>query len=382
MGLAVFSFGFRPLFLLAGIFAALSIGLWLPEFEGEISLPTAFSPVAWHAHEMLYGYLAATIGGFLLTAIPNWTGRLPFRGRPLALLAGLWLAGRVAIATSAHIGWLVTMLIDCSFLLALAAATSREIIAGKNFKNLLVVALISVLFVGNLIFHLEFRWTGDAEHGVRLAIAGVMMLVMVIGGRIIPSFTRNWLARQTAGRLPVAFNRYDKITIAVSALALIGWVASPFALTTSLLLTVAGLLQFVRLARWAGDRTWPDRLVLILHLAYLFVPVGFLLLAANDRFGISQSAGIHAWTIGAMATLTLAVMTRATLGHTGRLLSASRATQFIYGSVISAALLRVGAAFDSTDSNLLLHLSALAWILAFVVFAAIYGPMLLQRKVA
>ena len=146
MGLAVFSFGFRPLFLLAGVFAALSIGVWLPEYEGEISIPTAFSPVAWHAHEMLYGYLAATISGFLLTAIPNWTGRLPFRGRPLALLAGLWLAGRVAIATSTHIGWLLTMLIDCSFLLALAVATSREIIAGKNFKNLLVVALISVLF--------------------------------------------------------------------------------------------------------------------------------------------------------------------------------------------------------------------------------------------
>jgi uncharacterized protein involved in response to NO len=137
-----------------------------------------------------------------------------------------------------------------------------------------------------------------------------------------------------------------------------------------------------RLARWAGDRTWPDRLVLILHIAYLFVPLGFLLLAANDRFAISQSAGIHAWTIGAMATLTLAVMTRATLGHTGRLLSASRATQFIYGSVVSAALLRVGAALDSTHGNLLLHLSALAWILAFVMFAAIYGPMLLQRKIA
>lgn len=380
-GLAVFSYGFRPLFLFAGVFAVLSIGLWLPAYEGEISLPTGFSPVAWHAHEMLYGYLSAAMSGFLLTAIPNWTGRLPFQGRPLALLAGLWLAGRVAIATSAHIGWVLTMLIDCSFLLALVAVTSREVLAGRNFRNLKVIALVSVLLIGNLTFHLETRWSGNADYGMRTGIAGMVMLVMVIGGRIIPSFTRNWLARQAEGRMPVAFNRFDVAAIGVSALGLLGWVAAPAAQVTSLLLAAAGLVQLARLARWAGDRTWRDRLVVVLHVAYLFVPAGFLLLAAGDRFGIPPSAGIHAWTVGAMATLTLAVMTRATLGHTGRLLSANRATQFIYGSIVVAALLRIGAAFATAQSSALLHVSALAWILAFAVFATTYGPMLLQRKV-
>ncbi len=381
VGLAVFSYGFRPLFLLAGVFAVLSIGLWLPEFEGEISIPTTFSPVAWHVHEMLYGYLAAAISGFLLTAIPNWTGRLPFQGRPLAFLVGLWLAGRVAIATSVHIGWAITMLIDCGFLFVMVAVTSREVLAGSNFKNLKVVALLSVLLIGNLTFHLEAHWTGNADYGMRIGIAGVLMLVMVIGGRIIPSFTRNWLARQTDGRMPVAFNRFDVVAIVISALALLGWVLSPVAQATGLLLAAAGLVQLARLARWAGERTGRDRLVLVLHIGYLFVPVGFLLLAASDKFEIPSSAGIHAWTVGAMATLTLAVMTRATLGHTGRLLSANRATQFIFGSIVVAALLRTGAALDTAQANLLLHLSALAWILAFVVFAMVYGPMLLQRKV-
>lgn len=380
-GLAVLSYGFRPLFLFAGIYAVLGIGLWLPEFEGEISIPTTFSPVAWHAHEMLYGYLVAAVSGFLLTAIPNWTGRLPFQGRSLALLVGLWLAGRVAIAMSAHIGWVLAMLVDCSFLLAFVAVTSREVLAGRNFRNLKVVALVSVLLIGNLTFHLEAHRSGNADHGIRIGIAGMVMLVMVIGGRIIPSFTRNWLARQTDGRMPIAFNRFDVAAIGISAIALLGWVISPVAQTTSILLFAAGLAQLARLARWAGDRTWRDRLVLVLHIAYLFVPAGFLLLAASDQFGVPPSAGIHAWTIGAMASLTLAVMTRATLGHTGRLLSASPATQFIFGSIVVAALLRIAATLYIAQGNVLLHLSALAWILAYVVFAAIYGPMLLQRKV-
>jgi uncharacterized protein involved in response to NO len=382
MQLAVLSFGFRPFFLLAGIFAVFGIGFWLPEYEGEINIPTAFSPIAWHAHEMLYGYLCAAATGFLLTAIPNWTGRLPFKGLPLALLAGLWLAGRITIAASAYIGWLPTMLVDCSFLLAFVAVTAREVLAGRNFRNLKIVALVSVLLLGNLTFHLEAHWSGNADYGIRIGITGVMMLVMVVGGRIIPSFTRNWLARQTAGRMPIAFNRFDVVAIGISVLALLGWVASPRAQATSLLLVAAGLAQLARLARWAGDRTWRDRLVLVLHVAYLFVPVGFWLLAATDRFGVLPSAGIHAWTIGAMATLTLAVMTRATLGHTGRLLSANHATQFIYGSIVVAALLRVAAALDIAQGNLLLlHLSALAWLLAFAVFTMTYGAMLLQRKV-
>ncbi len=380
-GPALFSFGFRPFFLLAGLFAVLGIGLWLPEYHGEIRIRTAFDPLAWHAHEMLYGYLAAAATGFLLTAIPNWTGRLPIRGRPLALLAGLWLVGRVVVAASEQTGWLMAMLVDCAFLSAVFAAILREVVAGKNYRNLKVVALVAVLLAGNLTFHLEAHLTGSAAVGIRLGLAGMMLLVMVIGGRIIPSFTRNWLARQSEGRLPVAFNRFDVVAIAISAVALVAFVAAPQALPTSILLGLAGLIQFARLARWAGERTLSDRLVLILHVAYLFVPVGFLLLAVGDRVALATSAGIHAWTVGAMTTLTLAVMTRATLGHTGRALAANRATEAVYGAIVLAAVLRIAAAFAGGEADLLLHFAALAWIVAFVAFVASYGPMLLRPKV-
>ncbi len=379
-GPALLSFGFRPFFLLAGLFAVLAIGLWLPEYEGEITLRTAFSPLAWHAHEMLYGYLAAAATGFLLTAIPNWTGRLPFRGPPLAWLAGLWIAGRVVVSVSAATGWLFAMLVDCGFLLTVFAVILREVLAGKNFKNLKVVALVFILLTGNLTFHLEAHWTGSADAGIRIGLAGMMLLVMVIGGRIIPSFTRNWLARQHDGRLPVAFNRFDVAAIIVSAIALAGWVIRPDAKATGVLLAVAGCIQLVRLARWAGERTFSDRLVLVLHVAYLFVPVGFLLLAAANFLDIPQSAGLHAWTIGGMTTLTLAVMTRATLGHTGRALSAGRATELIYGSIVAAAVLRIAAALAPAQGFVLIHLSALAWLCGFVAFVATYGPMLLRPK--
>jgi uncharacterized protein involved in response to NO len=381
-GPAILSFGFRPFFLLAGLFAVLGVGLWLPEYEGEIRIGTAFAPIVWHAHEMLYGYLFATATGFLLTSIPNWTGRLPFRGRPLAWLAGLWLAGRIAIAVSAQIGWLAAMLIDCGFLVTVVAVIGREVLAGRNYKNMKIVVLVSILLAGNVAFHLEAHADGVADLGIRIGLAGMMLLVMVIGGRIIPSFTRNWLARRGAGRMPTAFDRFDLVAIAVAAVALLGWVMVPAAHATAVLLAAAGCIHLVRLARWAGERTWSDRLVLILHVAYLFVPLGFLLLAASGPLDIPQSAGIHAWTIGAMTALTLAVMTRATLGHTGRVLSAGAATQLIYGAILVAAVLRIAAALEAAQSDLLLHLVALAWIVAFVVFSASYGPMLLRSKVA
>ena len=377
---AIFSYGFRPFFLCGGIFAVAAIALWLPEFEGEITIRTEFAPIAWHAHEMLFGYLSAVMAGFLLTAIPNWTGRLPIQGRPLAMLVGLWLAGRVIVSISQQTGWIAAMVIDCSFLVVVLLVIVREIVAGNNLKNLKVAVLIGIVAIANVIFHWEARDHGMADSATRIGIAGMILLVTIIGGRIIPSFTRNWLARQPAGRMPVAFNRFDVVVVVISASALLAWVLFPDVKATGEGLAFAGVLQIIRLARWAGERTWPDRLVLILHVAYLFVPIGFLLLAASIIFEIPRSAAIHAWTIGAMATLTLAVMTRATLGHTGRALQANSGTQLVYGAVVAAAISRVAAALFASQSDLLLHLSALAWLLAFALFVVIYGPMLLRPK--
>ena len=380
-GPALFAYGFRPFFLAAGLWAAFGILLWLPQFLGLVTLPTVFGALDWHIHEMLYGYVAAAIAGFLLTAIPNWTGRLPVSGWPLAGLAALWLAGRVAILCSGAIGGFAAAAIDVSFLVTLAAVAAREIVAGRNWRNLRVLIVLAVLAAGNVVFHAEVLTRGAADYGIRIALAAVVGMIMLIGGRIVPSFTNNWLARNNPGRKPVPFSRFDMLVIAASAVALIGWVAAPFAVATGALLLAAGVLHLVRLARWAGDRTLRDRLVLILHVAYFFVPLGFLLIGASLVWPqVPASAGIHAWTAGAVGLMTLAVMTRATLGHTGHALQAGPATQTIYAAVLLAALLRIAAAF--TGSLTLIDYAGGAWVIGFAIFVAVYGPLLALRKPA
>jgi uncharacterized protein involved in response to NO len=381
-GPALLSYGFRPFFLLGAIFAAGAVMLWLPMSFGEISITTAFAPRDWHVHEMLYGYIPAVMTGFLLTAIPNWTGRLPIQGGPLLALVMVWLAGRLAIAASATIGWLPAMIVDVSFLAFVAAAAAREIIAGSNWRNLKIVVMIGFLLGGNTAFHIEAHLHGVADYGIRTGIAAMVLLIGVIGGRIIPSFTRNWLVRENPGRLPVPFGRFDVVVIVASAISLAAWIAFPESRWSGSALVIAGLLHVVRLSRWAGDRTWRDRLVLILHVGYLFVPLGFLLLGAAS-FGIATaSAGVHAWAAGAAGLMTLAVMTRASLGHTGQVLVASVETQLIYALAAIAACARVGAALAQQWSEPLIWLSGFAWASAFIGFAIVYGPLLALRRKA
>ena len=375
-GLPLFSYGFRPFFLLGSIYAGLAILVWLPLFHGEITLTSTFAPRDWHVHEMLFGYLPAVITGFLFTAIPNWTGRLPIQGKPLMALVAVWLAGRICVTFSAHTGWLVAMLVDASFLVLVAAAAAREILAGRNWRNLNVVILLLLLLAGNVAFHLEAHLHGAADIAIRVGIAVVVLLISLIGGRIVPSFTRNWLVRENPGRLPVPFGRFDIFVVAVGALALASWVVSPTGDLTGAALALAGLLHLVRLGRWAGDRSVRERLLLILHVGYAFVPIGFLLSAASAFTVVPTGAGIHAWMVGAAGIMTLAVMSRATLGHTGQPLTASVATQAIYAAIIVAALSRICAVLEPVHSEPLLHLAAFAWAAAFFGFAIAFGPLL------
>jgi uncharacterized protein involved in response to NO len=236
------------------------------------------------------------------------------------------------------------------------------------------------LFAGNLTFHLEAHFAGGADYAVRIGIGVLVVLISLIGGRIIPSFTRNWLVRQAAGRLPVPFGRFDKITILTGAVALLAWIAAPDRHLTGALLGLAGVLHLVRLSRWAGERTWRERLLLVLHVGYAFVPLGFLLNALAAFDVVPASAGIHAWMAGAAGIMTLAVMTRASLGHTGQELTASTATQAIYLAILIAALARICAVLHPAASELLLHIAGFAWIAAFFGFALAYGPLLLGSR--
>ncbi|MFN3351112.1 NnrS family protein [Pseudorhodoplanes sp.] len=378
-GPAFFSYGFRPFFLGGGLWAALSILIWVPIYAGVWQWPSAIAPLDWHIHEMLYGYVPAIVAGFLLTAIPNWTGRLPVCGPSLAALFALWIGGRVAMLTTAAIGLPVAAMIDTAFLLVLLGVAAREVIAGRNWRNLRVLVIVGVLALGNIAFHVETIRTGAGDYGTRVGIAAVILLISLVGGRIIPSFTHNWLVRENPGRLPVPFGRYDMMTLAASALALLSWIVAPSAIGSGALLIAAAFMHIVRLARWAGDRTLRDRLVLVLHVAYAFVPAGFLLTGAAIVWPLAApaTAGIHAWTAGAIGLMTMAVMTRASLGHTGQPLMATARTQAIYLCLFAAALLRIAAAM--TGSIGLLHGSASLWVLAFGAFAASYGPLLIRK---
>jgi uncharacterized protein involved in response to NO len=382
-GPALFSYGFRPFFLFGALYAGLAVLVWMPVFTGELALLTAFSARDWHVHEMLYGFVPAVVTGFLLTAIPNWTGWLPIAGAPLLGLFGLWLAARLAVLCSTEVGTAGAAVLDVGFYFVLAGLAGREVLAAKN-RNVPVIGIVILFGVANGIDHAAaLGLLSDDGLGWRSGLSLVVVMISLIGGRIIPSFTRNWLSKQGVREgLPGQPGRYDLATIGATAAGLLLWVALPDNAVAGTVLGVAGLLQIVRLARWKGYRTWRDPLVLILHVGYCWVPVGLLLLAASIlEPSMPRSGAIHALTAGAMGTMVLAVMTRATLGHTARELRANLPTTILYGLVTLGAVLRVIAPLELLDYTTAMRCSALAWGAAFLIFVLTYGPILMRPRV-
>ena len=384
-GPAVFSFGFRPFFLFGAVWAALAMVLWILMLSGVLTLPTHFDPVSWHAHEFLFGYLGAIIGGFLLTAVPNWTGRLPVVGWQLAGLFALWCFGRIAVAFSALVPLGLAVTIDLSFTIFLGGVLLREIIAGKNWRNLVVLVLLSVFALANLMFHLDAAGQGVAAQGIglRIGVAAVVMLISVIGGRVVPSFTRNWLVQQKSDRLPVPpMQRFDVAVLLATVLALGLWVAQPERTVTAAALMLIGLLHAARLRRWQGGQTLSEPLLSVLHLGYAFVPLGAVVEALSifwpDLFALG--AAQHVWMAGAFGLMTLAMMTRATLGHTGQTLHAGGGTVAIYLCLIGSVLARLCAALWLGSAMMLYAVSGLLWIGAFLGFVVVYGPLLMKPK--
>lgn len=375
-GLALFSMGFRPFFFAAGVWAALAVPLWMAGFFGW--LPHISRD--WHVHEMLFGYLSAVIAGFLLTAIPNWTGRLPVTGVPLFLLFSLWCIGRLAMLVAPES--IAAALLDSLFLTALACVVAREVIAGKNIRNLPVCAMVGLLAVANVLTHLRFVDAALASLGERGALGLVAMLVALIGGRITPSFTRNWLAKRQSARLPAPADRFDALVLVFTALALATWVALPDMKIAGAALLAAGVLTAARLSRWRGELTLGEPLLFILHIGYGWLALAMVLIGAHSLTPalFPSAAGVHALTAGAFGVMTLAVMTRATRGHTGQPLTAGRATQLAYLLVNAGAVLRVVAPFLPQFYAPLLIVAAFTWSGAFAVFAARYAPLLLRAK--
>ena len=378
-GPAILRYGFRPFFLAAAVWAIVTVTVWIGILHGAIHLPIASAPLDWHIHEMLFGYLVAAVAGFLLTAIPNWTGKLPLRGWPLAGLALLWLAGRIASSMSAILGPPLTALIDLSFLCILALVVLREIASGKNWRNLPMVAALLALLVANALTHLgPASELAREEIGQRLGIATIALLIGLIGGRIIPSFTSNWLKKRAAKPLPRPFDGVDRFALLVTLASLAAWTAAPQTLLTGLLMFVAAIANAYRLSRWRPSAVLTEPLLVVLHLGYLWLPIGFLLTGLAAFGAITSSAGVHALTVGAMGTMTLAVMTRATLGHTGRELMATPSTTAVFAMITVAAAARVLAALMPVYAAIFQSIASLLWIGAFATFLLVYGPMLVR----
>ena len=384
-GPAVFSFGFRPFFLFGAVWAAMAMLLWIMMLSGQAMLPTRLDPVSWHAHEFLFGYLGAIIAGFLLTAVPNWTGRLPVVGWQLVWLFALWVAGRIAVATSVLWPIGVAEAVDLAFPLGLALVILREIIAGKNWRNLVVLVLLLVFLAANLLFHMDAFHGGFAAQGVglRLGVSVVIMMICVIGGRVVPSFTRNWLVQRKATRLPVPpMQRFDKVVLVVTVVALASWIGVPGHAMTGGALLIVGGLHLARLLRWQSMQTFAEPLLWILHLGYAFVPIGAVLTGISilQPELIPVAATQHIWMAGAFGLMTLAMMTRATRGHTGQELHAGPATVLIYLALLGAVLARLAAAFWIGSAMPLYTLSGVLWIGAFAGFATGYGPSLMRAR--
>jgi uncharacterized protein involved in response to NO len=381
---ALFDHGFRPFFLLCGLFALTIVPLWLFRFA-HASVPFGALPgVYWHAHEMLFGFVGAAIAGFLLTAVPSWTGSPGFAGRPLLFVVGAWIAGRIAMATVDLLPFWLAATLELSLLPALLILIAPPIVRARN-RNLPILAVVTLLWLIDAACMRALQ-TGDvllAAGAARVGVDLVRRLVVVIGGRIVPAFTGNALRRLGADVAPVTRGWLEGIAIGSVAAIVICDLFFPDSAIAGWLAAIAATAHAARLAGWRSFRVRGEPILWVLHVAYAWVPLGLALKAAwlSGDLGFAAKWQ-HALTFGAFGTMILAVMTRASLGHTGRPLVVKPAITVAYLLMTAGALLRV---FGGTwIPGFYLHTLAaagLAWSAAFLIFVWIYGPILMSVRV-
>lgn len=372
----VWQLGFRPFYLLAALFAALSIPLWLASFTGLLPAATALG-LGWHMHEMVFGFALAVVVGFLYTAGRNWTGLPTPHGAQLMALAGLWLAGRIAMLCGPGV-W--AALVDWLFLPLAAWPLYRVLRRSGNTRNLFLVGLLALLALANGLYHaVALGWLAlSLLLPVQGAIFIIVLIESVIGARVIPMFTRNG----AVGSVPVASPKRALLAVACMAAASIAWLAGAPAVLTAPLALAAGAMSLANLLAWQPQRTLRVPLLWILHLSYAWISIGFALLAAASLEWLPASAALHALTVGSMAGLIIGMMTRTTLGHTGRALKAGRAEAWMYWLIQLGALARLLAAVGPTALSLPFLLAAgLCWSLAFALFVVVYAPYLWRARV-
>ena len=387
-----FSYGFRPFFLLGCLFAAGSMAAWLAWIglhaaNGEVLRPTiATAPHQWHAHEMLFGYAMAMIAGFFLTAVPSWTGTKPVSGPMLGVLATAWILGRLAVWFSAYLPGILVAAVDVAFIPLLLALVSKSLFKRWAPRNFVFVPILAILLAANLTIHAD--WLGWLDDGAATAfgagVDAVVLLIVIVGGRVVPAFTTNALRNTGHTALPVSRRPLDVASIVLVAAVI---PIDAFYADGALAIGVAALAAWanaVRFIGWRGLATRGQPIVWVLHLAYAWVVIGLALKACAHAGLVSHASALHALTVGAIGTMTLAVMSRASLGHTGRALVAAGPVVVAYVMINLSAFVRVAVpALLPEYYNQGMIVAGLLWLATYVTVSVVYWPILaLPRRSA
>ena len=376
-GPALFASGFRPFFLLSGLHALLALPLWLAVNGGVVDLPSAIPAVIWHGHEMVFGFAAAAIGGFLLTAVPGWTDGRTVGGWRLMLLVAVWLAGRVAFTVNGILpDWLVAVT-ELAYLPLLAGFLAGPLIRAGKLRNIAFLPILALLWLcdgATLLGSIEAVWA---------AIMLVLVMIVVVGGRIVPSFTANWLRLQ--GRpvevTPILWIERGGAAASIAVAGILS-IAQPDSAVTGIVWLGAAAIHGLRLSRWHGAKVLSNPLLWSLHLGYLWLVAGLALSGLACFLPVlPASAALHALTAGCAATMVIAVMSRAALGHSGRELIASPAMVLAYGLVSVGAALRVAAPLWPDAMSGLIDLGGGLWSLAWLIFVVVHLPIVVRPRV-
>jgi len=374
---ALFNLGFRPFFLFAVFSAIVLIALWVGFYSGWFTLSGYYQFIHWHSHEMIFAYTLAVIGGFLLTAVTNWTGLKTIEGKPLALLSVLWLIARILPFAPVDGIWIA--IIDLLFALFLAVSIAIPIIKVKQWHNLSVVAVLILMFFANLLVHLQHLGISQTlSAGNDLAIYSILMLFIVITGRVVPFFTRVVVQYEQPKAKPLLENF---LLLQLLLMAIIDIFQLP-ALLMMIVASSGAIAHVYRVYPWFDKKLLSTPVLWVLYAGYLWLIIGFVLQALAAYHVVSQNLAIHAWTVGGVGLLTYGMMARVTLGHTGREMIVSKWVSFGFVLLFFAALIRVFMPVIFHSQYILwVQLSAILWVIAFIFFATIYTNMFFQPRV-